>query len=79
MTFVGCTNVMHNAVDCAAAELPIDRFCKPCRQQQSGLPYVAAGKRIMQGRVWRATAASHTLAKRIANALNSYTPNREGV
>lgn len=41
--------------------------------------FVHVGCVIMRGAESIARARSKTMAKRIANALNSYTPNREGV
>lgn len=43
------------------------------------VPFVAIGPAVMQGQERAATARSKTMAKRIANALNKHTPNREGV
>lgn len=41
--------------------------------------FVAVHDRVMQGARRVALACSKTMAKRIANALNKHTPNREGV
>lgn len=30
---VGCTNVRHNAVDCQAAGIPINRWCEACSRR----------------------------------------------
>jgi hypothetical protein len=43
------------------------------------LQFVAIRATIMRGGQHIATARSHTMAKRIANALNRYIPSREGV
>jgi len=40
--------------------------------------FVAVGKLVMNGNLRVCEAISVTLAIRIANALNSYTPNRQG-
>jgi hypothetical protein len=40
--------------------------------------FVAVHKAIMRGAEFIATAVSHTMALRIANALNSYKPNQKG-
>lgn len=45
---------------------------------QESLPFVAIRCNVMRGGERVATAASNTMAKRIANALNNYTPNRRG-
>jgi hypothetical protein len=41
--------------------------------------FVAVGPAVLQGARTIARAVSKTMAKRIANALNKHTPNREGV
>lgn len=41
--------------------------------------FVAQGLRVMMGDRAVCTAASNTLAKRIAAALNDYIPNRKGI
>lgn len=41
--------------------------------------WVSIGKIVMRGQEAWARARSHTFAKRIANALNQYTPNDKGV
>lgn len=41
--------------------------------------FVAIGTAVLQGASTIARAISKTMAKRIANALNKHTPNREGV
>ena len=41
--------------------------------------YGAAGPRVMLGPKAICTAVSNTMAKRIANALNNYTPDRRGI
>lgn len=43
------------------------------------LSFVSIGLGIMHGKKWVAKATSVTMARRIANALNSYTPNDKGV
>jgi hypothetical protein len=43
------------------------------------IQFVAVKSTVMQGAIHIATACSKTMAKRIANALNKHTPNREGV
>ncbi len=43
------------------------------------LQFVNIGCNIMQGGVCVATAVSKTLAKRIARALNTVKPTKEGV
>jgi len=43
------------------------------------LQFVAVRATIMRGGLHIATARSHTMAKRLANALNRYIPSREGV
>lgn len=43
------------------------------------VPALPMGCAVMQGSECVAVAKSHTFAKRIANALNIYKPNREGV
>jgi hypothetical protein len=40
--------------------------------------YVAVDRAVMLGSEWKATACSHTMARRIANALQNYTPGRKG-
>lgn len=44
------------------------------------VPYVAEGQSgiVRRGNFVVACARSHTMAKRIANALNNYTPNEKG-
>lgn len=41
--------------------------------------FAAAGPRVMHGDRAVATASSNTMAKRIANALNAYSPDRRGL
>lgn len=41
--------------------------------------FVNVDRAVMRGRDFVCTACSKTMAKRIANALNIYQPNREGV
>lgn len=41
--------------------------------------YASAGPRIMLADRAVATAVSNSMAKRIANALNAYTPDRRGI
>ena len=45
------------------------------------IPFVAEGGTsiVRKGNFVVACARSHTMAKRIANALNQYVPNSEGV
>lgn len=43
------------------------------------LEFVSIGFGVMQGKKWIARASSVTMARRIANALNRYTPNEKGV
>lgn len=40
--------------------------------------FVHIGTKVMQGSIQRAAACSKTFARRIANALNRYTPNDRG-
>lgn len=40
--------------------------------------FVAADRSVLNGEYCVAVATSHTMAKRIANALNAYTPGRKG-
>jgi len=42
------------------------------------MKFVAIGKIVMRGSDFVARACSHTMALRIANALNSYVPTRRG-
>lgn len=44
------------------------------------IPFVAEGSSgiVRRGNFVVACARSHTMAKRIANALNAYTPNEKG-
>lgn len=46
---------------------------------QPKLRFVAIHNIVKRGAETWARARSHTFAKRIANALNSYTPNDKGV
>jgi hypothetical protein len=41
--------------------------------------FIAKGPSVLMGAKTIARAISKTMAKRIANALNKHTPNREGV
>ena len=41
-------------------------------------PFVAIGCSVMQGQLIWARAVSHTFARRIAAALNHWTPGRRG-
>ena len=52
---------------------------KPTHPLQPAAKFAAAGLDIKQGPLTVARAASTNMAKRIANALNNHTPNREGV
>lgn len=47
--------------------------------RMAGLPPLPNGCAVMYGLECVGVARSHTMAKRIANALNAYQPNREGV
>jgi hypothetical protein len=49
------------------------------RAADNGLLFVSRQSSIFRGSEHIATAVSKTMAKRIANALNVYKPNREGV
>jgi hypothetical protein len=40
--------------------------------------FVAVGKTVMRGQEFVANAASHTMALRIARALNNHKPNARG-
>ncbi len=40
--------------------------------------FIAIRRAVMRGSEMVATAKSHTFARRIANALNAYTPTRKG-
>lgn len=52
----------------------------PAASAASAAPRFAAIKAsVLQGSTTVARAASKTMAKRIANALNKYKPNKEGV
>jgi hypothetical protein len=51
----------------------------PGLEVASGGQFVCVRTAVMLGPQWIATACSKTMAKRIANALNRHTPNREGV
>lgn len=46
---------------------------------ESKPPYASAGPRVMLADRAVATAVSNSMAKRIANALNAYTPDRRGI
>jgi len=53
---------------------------KPIRPRpDSVVQYVAIGRAVMKGQEHIATACSNTMARRIANALRKYVPNRKGV
>lgn len=43
-----------------------------------GMAFSAVNRVIMRGSEFIARARSHTMALRIANALNKYQPNRSG-
>lgn len=57
-------------------------FCseKCWKKGPTWVPFVAIGRSgvVMRGEKFICRAASKTLAKRIANALNDYTPSKEG-
>lgn len=44
----------------------------------SVFPFVAVKLAVMRGSEHIAVAVSHTMAKRISNALNNHTPNKRG-
>lgn len=49
-------------------------------EKYHGLRFVAIGRIVMRGSQCIASkVCSHTMAKRIANALNRHKPNQEGV
>ena len=50
-----------------------------CYNLQEPARFVSIRQNIMQGSQCIARSCSKTMAKRIANALNNHTPNREGV
>jgi len=56
--------------------------CLVVAAQRGGSPVpfavIEGGKVIMRGAEFIARARSATMARRIANALNQYTPNRRG-
>lgn len=54
-----------------------DNKSKPLRNHQAP-KFSAADQDIKQGQMTVARAVSKTFAKRIANALNKYTPDRRG-
>lgn len=45
---------------------------------RSKVPFIADSGIVRKGMYFIARARSHTMAKRIANALNTYTPNEKG-
>jgi len=52
----------------------------PMKQPTTEVPFVAVRKSgiVMRGAELICKAVSHNMAKRIANALNSYKPSKEG-
>lgn len=59
---------------CLDTMAPIALHVREATNQQ----FAAIRKAIMRGAECVATASSHTMAKRIANALNGYRPNAKG-
>lgn len=41
MTSSACVNVMHNAVSCREAGIPVGRWCEPCRRSWCPGPIVS--------------------------------------
>lgn len=68
---LGIASSYRLALEAAGIEVPID---------DDGREFVGIGKHIMRGRhEFVANARSATMARRIANALNIYRPNRRGI
>jgi hypothetical protein len=59
------------------SQLPADRM--PKHPNNPPLQFVAVRLAIMHGDRHVATAVSHTMAKRIARALNLHSPDERGV
>jgi len=79
---LGCTL---EGVDYCASHLnpsdyrPCPGGCKPGLDVMPYDCFIAKGPSVLMGAKTIARAISKTMAKRIANALNKHTPNREGV
>lgn len=52
--------------------------CSDCQRDRKRNPFVAVRLTVMRGAVHIATASSVTMARRIAAALNRYTPGPKG-
>jgi hypothetical protein len=69
-------------IHCSSLGGTVDKHHPQCvvafAARGGGPAFVAVGKAIMRADEFIARARSHTMALRIANALNQYQPNRSG-
>lgn len=68
-----CTCICHRKLS-TESTASIELNVREATNQQ----FVAVRKAVMRGPICEATASSHNMAKRIANALNRYRPGKRG-
>jgi hypothetical protein len=78
------SNLVHyfSCLHCGTDTHNSNLLCPSCAKITIGQPtpakFAFVGTKVMQGSTQRAVASSRTFARRIANALNRYTPNEKG-
>lgn len=74
-----CRETVHHDPRCIVAVVAARDDRDAARESAAKpLPFIAVKLTVMRGSKCEAVASSHNMAHRIANALNSYTPNSKG-
>lgn len=72
------TCITYLAARAASLNVEAGPLSVPELRNENGGKFVAVRRAIMRGSECVATAISHTMARRISNALNNHTPNSKG-